>query len=175
MQFNHTLIFNEMGFFSFKEFMWTAFGLQFKKVLTIMAACFTIVQLCLTWWVAKMEAWIFSPALLLIVVIAAIVFDWLCAVIPAIKAKKYQSDKAKRVVGIIVFHTVLLSLLFWAEKANADGAMAKVMELVRIGVANYIICNSILSAVANAGRNGLMSAKVVKFITDYVDTHKPKL
>lgn len=169
------IILNEMGFKNLTEFLTTAFGLYYKKLLigsSLVLGVFSFVLAQLDTWVNKV---LYSPSVTLYTLLAMIVLDWMSATIPAILKKEFETNKAKRLFPVAVAHILLLAIVFHAEAsviAPAGDTARAAYNLFRLALTHYIFFVYLLSAVSNAGRHGYINTKIVRFITDYVDRHK---
>ena len=167
------IILNEMGFKDITEFMVTAFGLYYKKLLigsSLVLSIFSFVLAQLDVWVNQV---LYSPSVTLYTLLGVIVLDWMSATIPAIIKKEFETNKAKRLFPVAVAHILLLAIIFHAETsviAPAGETAKSAYHLFRLGLTHYIFF--VYSAVSNAGRHGYINVKIVRFITDYVDRHK---
>ncbi|RMH17333.1 MAG: hypothetical protein D6698_08475 [Gammaproteobacteria bacterium] len=166
----------DMGFENFKEFLNTAFGVQLKKLLLTVTLIATFFIISLNFFRAEIEEYIYAPATSLYILLIVVSLDWVTAAIPALKRREFSTRKAQRIIPVLTTHTLLLSLIWHAEKTllNEFNSMVVIeaYRTLRIGLTNYIFFIYLLSALTNASKAGWIKWNIVKYLSDRIDSHK---
>lgn len=174
----YTLNASFMGFKNATDFTRTILGLWFWELLLVASVILGGIVAGFSMYNEFIDTFIFSPVNAVYTILVTLFADWLSAVYPAIRDKKFETNKAKRLLPTMFAHLILLGLVQNGGKyiiqLNGEGWVIAYEFFQNILIA-YIFLVSFLSAVSNAGRNKLVNWKVVNFITKYVDSHKENI
>lgn len=169
------------GFDGWKDFLTTNLGLNFSIDFILTSITFSAIFAFIILLINNMHSFIgehlFFPPETFYFALGTILIDWGMAVYGAIRNKKFETTKAKRLVPNLIGNTIFLGLLFNGKKylgIENDWA-GSVWGLLVNAVPTYISLIYIASFVKNGVRAGIFNGKIATYIDEYVDVHKPKL
>lgn len=167
------------GFKSFKDLICSIFGTWYPVIAVISGFVILILSFGISAITGHIEEWWYNPVEAILIVEAAITLDWLLGAYGAYFVhKNWSSRLAQRVVPMWMANFLLLSLFYNIVKYQVS-SFGETAEVV-----GYTFCNAAaiylsgvhaVSALKNAVKAGLTSAKWAKWVTDRVDKHKDKL
>lgn len=165
-----------MGFKNIAEFFYSFVGIWYKELILVTCGIQAVAWYGVDTVFYQIEEKIYSPAASFLVAMSCILFDWAIAVYCAVKNKRFETNKAKRLFPMLIITGVFLSLIFYIERQVVSPMEMPLLygsfHAMRLFIVFYLCGVHLVSAAATAGRNELMNNKVVTFISVYVDAKK---